>query len=128
MLEHALTVEEIDDSAIISLPAVTDLKPADAERVLSEALATVRGTVRRSVVVELRGVLHLSPPMERTLLAMQQSASTSGRTLALTGVTPELQRVFRIRGFDKLFRVYATRQAAVSESGSRPQEPGTSAA
>ena len=66
------------------------------------------------LVVDFSGVVFFSSQMLGLLVDLWRRMKDSGGQLLVSGINPQLTRVFRITHLDKLFAFYENSQAAVA--------------
>jgi len=71
----------------------------------------------RCIVVDFSGLDYISSAGLRVLLAGQKKLKQSGGAMLLAALRPEIQKVFDIAGFNRLFPIYPTLDEAL---GARP--------
>lgn len=64
------------------------------------------------LIVDLTETSYINSGGLRTLVSAWRKAQQRGGDLLLVGLSPRLEDVFSMVGFDKLFAIYATTQAA----------------
>lgn len=89
-------------------------------RIDAAAVANVQSTVRqaasaptRHVVIDLSEVTFLSSSGLRILLLLARELGRQGADLRLCSPRPHVAEVFHLTGFDQIFEMYPTREAAV---------------
>lgn len=65
-------------------------------------------------VMDLSGLVYVSSAGLRVLLIMAKRARAAKCALALCGLSENIQEVFNMSGFDKLFQVYRARGDALA--------------
>ena len=66
-----------------------------------------------AVIVDMSRLDYVSSAGLRVLLKAAKIARSSQHRLALAGLTPEVQEVFDISGFNAIFSIYESRQSAI---------------
>jgi anti-anti-sigma factor len=69
------------------------------------------------VVVDLRGVAYVTSAGFRALLINAKLVGSAAGRMVITGVTPEVQRLFEMGGFTELFVIVASRDDAIARAG-----------
>ncbi len=90
------------------------------EQVLSQALSAGQ----RQLLVDLSSVTYLSSSCLRVLLLGARQARRVGGDLMLCSLPPRIQRVLALAGFDQIFELWQTREAALQAYASRSGESG----
>jgi anti-anti-sigma factor len=81
---------------------------------------TVRGAIERGagqVIIDLSDVTFLSSSGLRVLLLLARELRQQGGSLRLCSPRPQVAEVFHLTGFDRIFELYPTRQAAIESFG-----------
>ncbi len=60
------------------------------------------------MVVDLKDTRYISSSGLRTLLAAARAAKRHGGALCLCCLSPRVQEIFEMAGFDRVFQIYAT--------------------
>ncbi len=68
----------------------------------------------KPIVVDFAGLTYISSAGLRVLLMAAKRSKASGIGLALSGMSPQVQDVFKLSGFAKLFEIYDDTAAAVA--------------
>lgn len=84
----------------------------------TKALALVNGGVRW-MLIDFGGTSFLASMGIRAIMIPYQEISKAGGKLAITGLSPELQRLFETAGLHKLFTIFPSVEAALAD-GSWP--------
>lgn len=80
------------------------------ERLLSE----VEKRPNSRIVIDLTGLNYLSSAGLRVLLVAAKSSKKIGSEVRLAGMRPHVEEVFTISGFDALFQIFPSPEAATS--------------
>ena len=78
-----------------------------------EALICPRMEATSAVIVDMSRLEYVSSAGLRVLLKAAKIARSSQHRLALAGLTPQVQEVFDISGFNAIFSIYESRQSAI---------------
>ena len=70
---------------------------------------------RARLVVDLKQIIYISSAGFRALLVAGRLADETKGTLALCGLSAELQRLFDLGAFTDLFTIYASRDESVAK-------------
>ncbi|HOT03937.1 MAG TPA: STAS domain-containing protein [Methanolinea sp.] len=73
----------------------------------------------RQLVVDLSGLEYISSAGLRVLLSGLKRLKSSGGMLKLTALAPEIQKVFDIAGFNRLFPIYRNLDEALGADPAR---------
>lgn len=66
------------------------------------------------IVVDLSAVEYMSSAGLRSILAMEKLARQLSKTLLFSAMQPMVTDIFRISGFDRILRTFATQEAALA--------------
>lgn len=66
------------------------------------------------ILLDCSGLNYISSSGLRTLLLALKKAEASGHSLALSNLQPNIMEIFKISAFINLFKVFPTREEAVS--------------
>ena len=73
---------------------------------------------RRRIVVDLSEVKYVSSYGLRVFLQTAKQLRSDRRAFVLCGLTPEVQKIFRVSGFDKILSIRPTREDALAIAAS----------
>ena len=96
------TTSSADGVATVLLEGELDIASAP---VLDASLADVEGNGMGTVVLDLAGVRFIDSTGLRALLGARQRAETAGRTLRLTNIPVDVERVFDVTGVRRIFDI-----------------------
>jgi anti-sigma B factor antagonist len=96
------TTSSADGVATVLLEGELDIASAP---VLDASLADVEGNGTSTVVLDLAGVRFIDSTGLRSLLNARQRAETAGRTLRLTNIPVDVERVFDVTGVRRIFDI-----------------------
>jgi anti-sigma B factor antagonist len=96
------TTSSADGVATVRLEGELDIASAP---VLDASLADVEGNGTGTVVLDLAGVRFIDSTGLRSLLSARQRAETAGRTLRLTNIPVDVERVFDVTGVRRIFDI-----------------------
>lgn len=83
---------------------------AEMDSVLQSAAAEGK----RKMVLDMSGVTYINSAGLRTLADILTQNRANGGDLRLVALSPKVERVFKIIGFDKFFETYSTIEAAAA--------------
>ncbi len=96
------TTSSADGVATVLLEGELDIATAP---VLDATLADVERNGTGTVVLDLAGVRFIDSTGLRSLLSARQRAATAGRTLRLTNIPVDVERVFDVTGVRRIFDI-----------------------
>jgi stage II sporulation protein AA (anti-sigma F factor antagonist) len=99
------------DQAITLLEPQGRLDAIGARPMETELAAHITGG-RVFLIVDLTGARYISSNGLRVLLVAQKNAQQQGGALVLCGLNPRLREIVEMAGFDRVFEIFETRQAA----------------
>ena len=104
-----VTVATIDDTAIVDAPRL--------EAMAAGLYALVDDRACKKLIVDFTKVKSMSSSAMSTLIELRKKIKAIKGTLALCGLRPELQQLFKITGMNKLFDMYDTERDALMSFG-----------
>jgi anti-anti-sigma factor len=113
LMENILRIDESHsgNATIVSLEGRMDASSSpSAEAVLFRLIQS--GT--RQIVVDMSQLDYISSAGLRVMLASLKKLRDDGGRLVLAGLKPQIQNVFEIAGFQRIFTIYSTTEEAVS--------------
>jgi len=112
-MENILRVDESHSAtaAMVSLKGRMDASSSPAaETVLSRLIESGE----RRIVVDMSDLDYISSAGLRVLLSSLKRLRDDDGRLLLAGLKPQIQNVFEIAGFQRIFTIYSTTEEAVS--------------
>ena len=107
---------EITTEANVTIVVFKSTSMTDVDGIAAAA-AKVKAFVRkhhpRTVIFDFGGVRFFSSQVLGLLLDIRQNMETHGGEAVISGINPQLHRVFKITNLDKVFRFFANRRDAV---------------
>ncbi len=91
---------------------------------LEQALAQALGAGQPRLLVDFSAATYISSSCLRVLLLGARRARAAGGDLMLCCLPARIQRVLALAGFDQIFELWSTREAALQAYASRSGEPG----
>jgi len=85
---------------------------ADGARPLQAELEQHLANGRVTLLVDFAHTRYISSNGLRVLLAAQKRAQKQGGAVKLCGLSPRLQEIFEMAGFDRVFEIFLTREQA----------------
>ena len=104
--------EHRGDITIVEIKGRIDSNTAKS---FGERLTGLIKAGRMRVVVDLKHLVYISSAGFRALLVAGQLAEESKGTLALCGLSSEVQRLFDLGAFTDLFVIYGSREEGVTK-------------
>ena len=82
---------------------------------MDEVLQAAAGEGRTKMVLDMSKVQYINSAGLRTLADILTQNRANNGNLLLVSLSPKVERVFKIIGFDKFFEVYDSTEAAVAK-------------
>lgn len=117
MAESTLVVETFDEVRIVRFRDQSILDAASIQRIGRDLHALIDGTPGAKFVIDFRDVRFFSSEALRLLLGLRNRVDKAGASLVLSGLRPDLERIFRLTSLDKLFKFYPDAESARAELG-----------
>jgi len=109
-----MTIEEVRQRGAVVVAPVGRIDSTTSDR-LEQHLVALAGAGERRVVVDFGGVEYISSAGLRVLLLLAKQMRADKGSLALCGLGDRVRQVFELAGFLPLFRIAATRGAALDQ-------------
>lgn len=117
-MENILRIDEsqLNNVTIVSLKGRMDASSSSmAETVLSRLIESGN----REIVVDMSELDYISSAGLRVLLASLKRLREDDGRLLLAGMKPEVQHIFEIAGFQRIFTIYPTAEEAQNSFGAQ---------
>jgi len=88
---------------------------SNTAKAFGERLTSLINTGRGRLVVDLKQIIYISSAGFRALLVAGRLADETKGTLALCGLSAELQRLFDLGAFTDLFTIYGSRDESIAK-------------
>jgi anti-sigma B factor antagonist len=88
---------------------------SNTAKAFGERLTNLINTGRGRLVVDLKQIIYISSAGFRALLVAGRLADETKGTLALCGLSAELQRLFDLGAFTDLFTIYGSRDESIAK-------------
>jgi anti-anti-sigma factor len=85
------------------------------EEVAQKISELIKSDKPRNIIVDFTGVKFFSSQMLGVLLDARKKISSYNGNIVISGINPQLYRVFKITNLDKIFRFYPDAQSATDE-------------
>ena len=112
--EPIVEVNTIDDVLVVSLKQASIGGMEGIEKIGQTLRSFVEDGQPRKMVVDFSAVRFFSSQMLGLLVDIWRRMKDAGGVVLISGINPQLTRVFRITHLDKIFEFYEDIQAAVS--------------
>ena len=87
---------------------------SNSAKAFGERLTSLIKSGRARLVVDLKHIIYISSAGFRALLVAGQVADETKGTLAVCGLSAELQRLFDLGAFTDLFTIYGSRDESIA--------------
>lgn len=112
--KQLLDVRTEGDILIVRVDVVSISAMSEVEHISQLLRQSVQEHHPRCLVVDFSGVRFFSSQMLGLLVDVWRRLRDSGGTVSISGINPQLTRVFRITNLDKLFSFYETTEQAIA--------------
>jgi anti-sigma B factor antagonist len=99
--------------ALITFNVPTIVDVASVESISTKLHSLIDAADALKVIVDFDGVKFFSSMILGLLVDIWRRLDEKGGTVVISGIDPQLSRVFKITNLDKLFKFYPNRQSAV---------------
>ena len=117
--EPIIDVSVRDQVTVISFGTSSISCISGVEDVASQLRRLLDETKPNKIVVDFCNVRFFSSQMLGLLVDMWRRLSEYGGTMLISGINPQLSRVFKITNLDKIFEFYPDRESAIQAVESR---------
>ena len=107
-----ITTREQDGIVILTLEGRVDNAGAGE---MDRALQSSADTGQHRMVLDMAGITYLNSAGLRTVADILTRSRANGGDLHLVALSPKVERVFKIIGFDRFFDIYDTVEAALRD-------------
>ena len=117
--QPALHVTETDGVTVVSFANASILDVVTIQKVGGDLYKIIEDDGKRKVVLDFAEVRFLSSQALGVMLTLRRKAEKATATIAVSGLRPELARVFEITNLDKLFEFYPSSAEAITTLSQR---------
>ena len=96
------TIREEGNCIIVTLEGRLDTVAAEQAR---KELAPLYESTGRDIVIDCDQLEYISSSGLRILLSIRKTAATTGNKVTVLNISPEIEKVFAMTGFDTLFDI-----------------------
>lgn len=107
-----MTIREEEQGGVCVVTPVGRIDSSNARDAEAALIPKFDGS--QPIVVDFEELTYISSAGLRVLLMAAKRSKASGVPLALCGMAPKVQEVFRVSGFAKLFIIHDNRRTALS--------------
>ncbi|MBN1124395.1 MAG: STAS domain-containing protein [Sedimentisphaerales bacterium] len=112
---NIMEITKVDDAAVVSFVRQSIGSAAGVEEITDQLRRFVTEQKPPKVVVDFTGVKFFSSMMLGLLVDVWKRMRKYGGRLLISGIDPQLTRVFRITNLDTIFEFAPDRNAALSK-------------
>ncbi len=112
--EQLLDVRIEGDILIIRLDVASTSAMSEVDHIGQHLRQAVQEFSPRHLIVDFSGVRFFSSQMLGLLVDTWRRLRDNGGSVTISGINPQLTRVFRITNLDKLFSFYETTEQAIA--------------
>ena len=91
------------------------MEPRHAEVAANEIRNALVKSRVNILIIDFEGVRHMTSVMLGKLMQIKKAVDESEGQVRVCGLNDALTRLFKVSGFRKIFKVYATREAALKK-------------
>ena len=117
MVDSGLTVHAIRDATVVNFRSSSILDSTVIEAMGRELYALVDERAARQLVLDFTNVRFLASQAVGVLLTLKKKADRIKGEVAICGMRPEIQQVFKIMKLEKLFAFHKTEKDALAGLG-----------
>ena len=109
-----MDIKDVDGVFVVSFKQASIAGIGEVEEISHALRGLVQGLGSCNMVVDFSGVSFFSSQMLGLLVDLWRRIKDKGGVLSISGIDPQLTRVFRITYLDKLFKFHENAEAAIS--------------
>lgn len=109
-----MDIKEVDGVFVVAFKQASIAGIGEVEEISQALRGLVQGLDSCNMVVDFSGVSFFSSQMLGLLVDLWRRIKDKGGVLSISGIDPQLTRVFRITHLDKLFKFHENAEAAIS--------------
>ena len=108
-------IKNLGDVTVVAFNATSLCDIAGIERVSSRLRQLVADSRPKKMVIDFVNVKFFTSQVLGLLLDIWRKLQADGGQMVISGINPQLHRVFKITNLDKIFRFFPDSQAAINE-------------
>jgi anti-anti-sigma factor len=112
-----LSLESVQNVTVVHFDWAALVEESEINAIRQQLQRLVKTMDKPRLIVDLSNVQRVSSSLVSTLVAVHQQAVAAGGQFAICGVKPDLAKVLRLTGLDKLLKVYPGELEAVQSLG-----------
>ena len=115
--DELINILKRDDILIVSFQTPSIGALSGIEKIADELFSLIRIQQPKKIIIDFDRVLFLSSRMLGLLVDIWKRLKNCGGMLLVSGINPQLKRVFRITNLDKIFDFYDDADSAIKAFG-----------
>ncbi len=116
--DSKLIVRDVDGTTVVSFGEEAILDTMTIQRIGDELDQLVDAQCRRNIILDFSAVRFLSSAALGVLLSMRKKSQAIDTEVMISGVRPELFKIFQVTRIDKFFQFFDSTEEAVRASSS----------
>ncbi len=120
--DELLDIQTADDVFIVSFRTASIGALSGVEEIAGQLRRFIGLRQPKKMIIDFHGVLFFSSKMLGLLVDVWKRLKDCGGTIVISGINPQLTRVFRITNLDKIFDFYDDAEAALKALGAKKNE------
>jgi anti-anti-sigma factor len=111
--KRLIDIEHNGETSIVSFRSMSISGLSEVDALGRELHAFIDTNNPKKIIVDFQTVKFLSSQILGLLVGMWRKVKDKGGTVVISGINPQLTRVFKITNLDKIFTFYPDRQSAL---------------
>ena len=111
--ENIIEITDFDDVSVISFCSASISGGCGVEKISSRVREFIADSRPKKLVVDFSGVKFFSSQMLGLLVDVWRRLKEYGGVVRISGINPELGRVFKITNLDRIFQFHPDKESAV---------------
>lgn len=112
--ERIIDIKKEDGVVFVEFLVPSISAALDIEALAAELSGYIEDNKPNDVIVDFNGVKFFSSQVLGLLVCIWRKLKEYGGSVLISGINPDLNRVFRITNLDRLFEFYPDRQSAIN--------------
>lgn len=112
--DSRLLIHEIGDVTVVNFQEASILDSLLIQKIADELYALVDQKARRKIVLDFSRVKFLASQTIGVMLNLQKKAKSIKGEVVICAMKPEIHKVFKITGLDKIFAFYPDEEKAMA--------------
>lgn len=111
--DKIVSVNRQDGVTVVTFNVASISSPASVDKISEQLKPMVAMRAKESIIVDFDGVRFFSSLVLGMLVDLWRRLKEQGGALVISGINPQLSRVFRITNLDTIFKFYPDRDSAI---------------